>query len=538
MTFDASDRWTRLARLTWHDEGLGMTLDVSGMGVSVESLQSLGQPMGRAFARMAELEAGAIANPDEGRRVGHYWLRAPERAPEPALAVAVRRAWNSVKSFATDVHAGKIRPPAGPQRFASAIVVGIGGSALGAQLLAGALGGATDPLALAFLDNTDPDGIDRTLGGLGDRIEGSLAIVVSKSGGTKETRNGMLELRRALGARGHAFAPHAVAITQDGSTLDELARAEGWLARFPMWDWVGGRTSVTSAVGLLPAALAGWDVDALLAGARAMDEATRVTELTQNPAALLAASWYLAGEGAGKRDMVVLPYRDRLELFARYLQQLVMESLGKERDLDGKPVAQGLSVFGNKGSTDQHAYVQQLRDGLDNYFATFVEVLHDRPYAEERFEVEPGVTSGDFLFGFLHGTRQALSQRGRRHMLLTLAELDPRRLGALVALYERAVGLYASLVNVNAYHQPGVEAGKRAAGALLALRGRVRDALRGEPARARTATELAVELAEPDVEAVWRSLRHLAANPSEAVVRELEAVHATEPWRARFRSTT
>src|SRR5690606_11792307 len=108
--------------------------------------------------------------------------------------------------------------------------------------------------------------------------------------------------------------------------------ADGWLRRFPMWDWVGGRTSELSAVGLLPAALQGLDVDGLLDGARSMDEATRSRQVAKNPAALMALMWHHAGEGRGARDLVVLPYKDRLLLFSRYLQQLVMESIGKEKD--------------------------------------------------------------------------------------------------------------------------------------------------------------------------------------------------------------
>jgi glucose-6-phosphate isomerase len=165
--------------------------------------------------------------------------------------------------------------------------------------------------------------------------------------------------------------------------------------------------------------------------------------------------------------MVILPYKDRLALFSRYLQQLVMESLGKERDLVGNVVHQGLAVYGNKGSTDQHAYVQQLRDGLPNFFATFVQVLRDRD--GDSPEVAPGVTSGDFLHGFLLGTRQALHENGRPSMTITVPDVSPRTVGMLIALYERAVGLYATLIGVNAYHQPGVEAGKKAATAVLDL---------------------------------------------------------------------
>src|SRR6185436_12980299 len=149
----------------------------------------------------------------------------------------------------------------------------------------------------------------------------------------------------------------------------------------------------------------------VLNGAAAMDTWTRGSETLKNPAMLLALGWYSAGNGRGEKDMVVLPYKDRLALFSKYLQQLVMESLGKELDLDGNKVNQGIAVYGNKGSTDQHAYVQQLRDGVNNFFATFIEVR--KGAAEDQSEVEPGTTCGDFLQGFLRGTRKALYENGR-----------------------------------------------------------------------------------------------------------------------------
>ena len=127
-----------------------------------------------------------------------------------------------------------------------------------------------------------------------------------------------------------------------------------------------------SCVGLLPAALQGLYIEGLLQGAKLCDEVTRSKDTSRNPAALLALSWHYATGGRGAKDMVILPYKDRLMLFSRYLQQLVMESLGKEKDLDGRVVNQGIAVYGNKGTTDQHAYVQQLREGVNNFFATFI----------------------------------------------------------------------------------------------------------------------------------------------------------------------
>jgi glucose-6-phosphate isomerase len=218
--------------------------------------------------------------------------------------------------------------------------------------------------------------------------------------------------------------------------------------------------------------------------------------------------WYSAGKGQGAKDMVVLPYKDRLVLFSKYLQQLVMESLGKEHDLDGKVVNQGIAVYGNKGSTDQHAYVQQLRDGVNNFFAIFIQVAKARDTAG--FEVEPGYTSGDYLQGFLRGTRTALAGSGRESMTLSIGEVNAFSLGMLVGLFERAVGFYATLVNVNAYHQPGVEAGKKAATDFLKQMGEVLGAL---PATGEgvTAGEIATRLGI-DAEDAWHMAGHLAAN--------------------------
>src|SRR6185295_3983193 len=165
-----------------------------------------------------------------------------------------------------------------------------------------------------------------------------------------------------------------------------------------------------------------------------------------------------------------------LMLFSKYLQQLVMESLGKEFDLDGKVVNQGIAVYGNKGSTDQHAYVQQLREGVNNFFVTFIEVLKDRD-TKTTLEVEPGITAGDYLQGFFLGTRDALTEKDRQSITLTVPDVSPRTMGMLIALYERVTGLYASLVNINAYHQPGVEAGKKAAGTVLKLQGEILELL-------------------------------------------------------------
>jgi len=495
-------------------EEVGVMIDTSRIPFPDGFLARVTPALERAFAAMTALEAGAIANPDENRMVGHYWLRAPELAPEAHLTRAIRTTLDRIRTFASAVHAGTIRSEK-QQQFRHVLVIGIGGSALGPQLVARALGSSRDAMSVHFFDNTDPDGIDIVLDRLGDHLGQTLTVVVSKSGGTKETRNGMLEAKAAFTRAGLTFAKHAVAVTGEGSELDATARHDGWLDRFPMYDWVGGRTSETSAVGLLPAALQGLDIDAFLEGAKRMDTLTRQPNPTTNPAAKLALAWLHATGGKGEKDMVILPYKDRLELLSRYMQQLIMESLGKELDLQGNKVHQGISVYGNKGSTDQHAYVQQLRDGTPNFFVTFIEVLADR--TGPHLEVEPGVTSGDYLTGFLQGTRQALFENGRESITLTLDDVSAFRVGALLALFERTVGLYASLVNINAYHQPGVEAGKKAAADVLDLQKKLMGALTKLP---RTVEEIAVTLGTSNREVLYKILEHLASNPHRGVQRQ------------------
>jgi glucose-6-phosphate isomerase len=504
---DAPELWKRYRQYLCRVDSLDLTLDISRMHFDESFLASMEPAAQRAFADMDALESGAIANPDEKRMVGHYWLRAPMLAPTKEIAREITGTVQSIKRFAADVHAGKSRPPLAA-RFTQVLAIGIGGSALGPMFVGDALGDpATDRMRIHFIDNTDPDGIARTLETLKGLLPETLCIVTSKSGGTPDTRNGMVVVAAAYRAVNLQFARHAVAVTMLGSQLDKLASSEGWLARFPMFDWVGGRTSELSAVGLLPAALQGIDIDAMLAGAAACDAATRVHDTRRNPAALMALMWHVATDGKGKKDLVVLPYKDRLLLFSRYLQQLVMESLGKQLDLDGRRVEQGIAVYGNKGSTDQHAFVQQLRDGVNNFFVTFVRVLES---GGAPIEVEPGVTAGDYLHGFLVGTREALSGNDRQSMTITICRVDARIVGALIALFERAVGLYASLIRINAYHQPGVEAGKKAAATVLSLQAKALAALSGSP---QTADQIVVTIgAAQSAESVHLILEHLASN--------------------------
>jgi glucose-6-phosphate isomerase len=505
MSTTVSSLWNRFSTNFVRYTDLGFYMDISRMKFADDFFTSMEKPVQRALADMKALEAGAIANPDEKRMVGHYWLRNAALAPSAEMKREIEDTLDAALEFASEVQEGRIKAANG-QKFTRVLIVGIGGSALGPQLIAQAITPAKPALEIDFLDNTDPDGIDRVMTRIGSELATTLTLVISKSGGTKETRNGMLEAEAAYKAQNLNFPRHAVAVTGEGSELDKHAVAQGWLSRFPMWDWVGGRTSVMSAVGTIAAALQGVDVPQLLAGAAAMDEKTRSLPTQQNAAMLLALMWYHSGKGKGLKDMVVLPYKDRLVLFSKYLQQLVMESLGKEHDLDGATVNQGIAVYGNKGSTDQHAYVQQLRDGVNNFFATFIEVRKARDSAS--FEVDPGFTSGDYLQGFLRGTRKALYEKNRESVTLSVAELNAFSLGMFIALFERTVSFYASLVNINAYHQPGVEAGKKAATDFLKMLAAARAQL-GDSGQT---AETVAHAIQADPEDAFHALHHLAAN--------------------------
>jgi glucose-6-phosphate isomerase len=507
-----SERWQHFQEHFFWFEDLEFGVDTSKIHFREHFEEEMQASVENAYLAMAALEAGAIANLDENRLVGHYWLRNPDLAPTAQIREDILRMYGDIDYFVRDVHTGKLTGDGGP--FQHLLCIGIGGSALGTQFVAHALKDLPErhKMVLHFLDNTDPDGFDQVLESLKDSFDQTLVIVISKSGTTPEPRNGMMEVMKVYERKGLAFSRHALAITCKGSLLEQEARRGGWLHIFPMWDWVGGRTSVMSAVGLLPLALLGIDTKDFLAGARIMDSLTRKVDV-RNPAMRLALAWYAATNGKGEKDMVVIPYKDRLSLLTAYLQQLIMESLGKRVDFDNNVVRQGLTVYGNKGSTDQHSYIQQLRDGLRNFFVTFIEVLKDRAIPEHR-AILP-FTTGDYLEGFLLATREALAEESCDTITITLGEVSAASIGMLIALYERAVGFYAQFIRVNAYHQPGVEAGKKAAQFLLQVQETFDEifALSENDLTVEKVTELLRERGKSvEFELVFKILEHLVAN--------------------------
>ncbi len=491
----------------YYDKGSKLWIDWSYMNID-KPLFADDKLYTKALSQMTELESGAIANPDEKRMVGHYWLRNSTIAPTKEISEEIEDTIDDIKSFTAKVHSGEIKSKTG-KTYKNALVIGIGGSNLGPKFIGNSLADGNEKIKLYFIDNTDPIGIDKTLNLLKASLEETLVIIISKSGGTTETRNGMVETQVFYENNGVDFFSSAICITQRGSKLENYG-GDKWLKIFPMWDWVGGRTSVLSAVGLLPLSLQGIDCDKLIAGAKYCDQLTRNQNPLENPALILTKLWYYQSQGVGGTSMVMLPYRDSLELFSKYLQQLVMESLGKEKDLDGYKVNQGLAVYGNKGSTDQHSYVQQLIGGGDDMFVTFISVLKDN--RDTQVLVGENSTSGDYLNAFMMGTEKALATAEKSSMTITVPEINEYYIGMLIALYERAVGFYGIYTNINPYHQPAVEFGKKAASEIIDIKNKIMELLDKNHNKEYSSKDIAVEIGCSNVRTVVKILAHLAEN--------------------------
>jgi len=360
-------------------------------------------------------------------------------------------------------------------KYADVVVLGIGGSALGPIALRTALckpnwnlleaGDRDMRPRLHVLDNLDP----ATIAALLDRLqlERTLFIVTSKSGGTAETMSQYLVVRERLNAETLAAKDHVVFVTDPKKgALRPLANAE----QIPALDIpanVGGRFSVLSPVGVLPAALIGIDTTALLKGAA--DLATRCTarELRQNPAGTFALLQYLADSTAGKHIQVLMPYSDALRDMAAWFVQLWAESLGKRRISKGDDHV-GPTPLGALGATDQHSQVQLFMEGPANKTITFVTAArsHDVEIPALHKDVSElaylgGHSLGEVLDIEQRATAGALATRGRPNMTMHLDAVDAWHVGGLMMLLEAATVYAGALYDVNPLDQPGVELGKQ-----------------------------------------------------------------------------
>lgn len=364
------------------------------------------------------------------------------------------------------------------QAYDHVLVLGIGGSALGTRALLGALRppawNELDDEAreyfprLTLLDNVDPTSVAAALRRIDPRRV--LVNVISKSGGTAETLAQYLVVRQWLEqALGAAASRHLVFTTDpDRGALREVATREG-IATLDVPPDVGGRFSVLSPVGLLPAALVGVDVAALVEGAgRAIAQADS-EDLLRNPAALFAALLWAADTQAGARIHVLMPYSDRLRDVAEWFRQLWAESLGKRVDREGRVVHAGPTPVAAAGAVDQHSQVQLFIEGPFDKVITFVTA--DTPGEEvsipkadglpDELACLGGATLGGLLTAEYQATRAALSRQGRMNCTLALPDLSPASVGELLMFLQVATGYAGVWYGVNPFDQPGVELGKR-----------------------------------------------------------------------------
>jgi glucose-6-phosphate isomerase len=364
------------------------------------------------------------------------------------------------------------------QAFANVVVLGIGGSALGTIALRTAL---LDPYwnelddegrdfypRLYVLDNIDP----ATMVAFLNRIDlrRTLFNVVSKSGGTAETMSQFLIVRQRLEAElGEGYRRHLLFTTDPANgVLRKLAAQEG-IASLPIPPNVGGRFSVLSAVGLLPAALVGIPIRELLDGARQMDERCRAADLQGNPAGLFATLQYLADTERNAPIHVMMPYSDPLRDVADWFRQLWAESLGKQHSRTGEEVFVGPTPVKSLGATDQHSQVQLYIEGPFDKTITF---LTERDTAEDvqipalysdvaELGYLGGHTLGELLRTEMEATEAALTLRGRMNMSIELPRVDARSLGAVLHLLQIATVYAGGLYGVDPLDQPGVELGKQ-----------------------------------------------------------------------------
>jgi glucose-6-phosphate isomerase len=364
------------------------------------------------------------------------------------------------------------------QAFDHILVLGIGGSALGTRALLNALRrpawnelddeGRDFFPRLTVLDNVDPTSVAEALRRIDPRRV--LVNVISKSGGTAETMAQYLVVRNWLEqALGPAATRHLVFTTDPAKgALREIAQRDG-IAALEVPHDVGGRFSVLSPVGLLPAALVGIDIEALLGGAREALARAENEDLRQNPAALYAALHWAADATLGIRVHVLMPYTDRLREFAEWYRQLWAESLGKAHDRRGQAVHLGPTPVGAVGATDQHSQVQLFMEGPFDKVITFIAV--DR-FAEDvaippgeslppDLAYLPGHTLGGLLLAEYQATAAALARMGRMNCSIHLPELSAATLGEAIMFFQLATGYAGVWYGVDPFDQPGVELGKK-----------------------------------------------------------------------------
>lgn len=384
--------------------------------------------------------------------------------------------------------------------FDTMIVLGIGGSALGTKAVLDAVPAAIRPrrMSVHVADNVDPSTFTTLLDSV--NLRRTCFNVISKSGGTSETLAQFLIVRERLSALvGEESWPRHIVVTTDPvkGPLRALAAKLG-LRSLTVPPGVGGRFSVLTAVGLLPLAAAGMDIELLLAGARHADTLCAQEDPRHNPAALHAALLYLAMQEKGCNIHVLMPYSDGLLRFSEWYGQLWAESLGKARATDGSLVETGQTPVRALGATDQHSQVQLYVEGSRDKVVTFIRVLEHngdvkipgRDGDVEEFAFLTGHTMGELLNMEQQATELALADSGRLTSLITIQRCDEAAIGQLFHLFEVQTIIAGGLLGVDPLDQPGVEAGKRLTFAMCGRKGYEADADRVKAMMARKRGDL------------------------------------------------
>jgi glucose-6-phosphate isomerase len=474
----------------------GLLLDFTRQRLDGEALGAL-TLLADAVNLRGQIDAqlgGAIVNNTEGRAALHTLLRVPAENPVPAVLkplhaeVLAERA--RCAAFVHEVHAGLRRGATG-ERFTDVVNIGIGGSDLGPAMAVEALKPFhTGHVRCHFVSNVD--GVQ--LADLTGQLDAArtLILICSKTFTTQETlANARLARAWLAGELGESAVPaHFAAVSTNAPAMD--AFGVGADARFAMWDWVGGRYSMWSAIGLaLELAIGTLHFEAFLIGGHAMDEHFRSAAWRENLPVLLGLLAVWNRNGLGNASHAVLPYTQRLARLPAYLQQLEMESLGKGVDRNGQrlALATGPAIFGEPGSNAQHSFFQLLHQGSGGISMDFLlPVAPEQGYEESRdLAIANCLAQAQALMaGYSEDeVRAELAAKGlaaarisellphklhpgsRPLTLLAFRELDPRTLGKLVALYEHKVFVQAAAWGINPFDQWGVELGKKVCGSVL-----------------------------------------------------------------------
>lgn len=466
---------TALARAPQTDAALDAPWMISAAGLSIDfSKQLLSADVVNTLLRLAQeagiepardqLFGGAEINNTERRAVLHTALRGGADAPFADIVSATRA---RLARFAQEVRTGVYRGYSG-KSIRRVVHIGIGGSNLGPELAVEALA-STDPAPRCyFVANIDGHALARVLAEC--QPETTLFVVVSKSFGTLETHVNATSARTWFIERTGdqaAVARHFVAVSANVEAAAAFGIDPGQI--YPLWDWVGGRFSLWSAVGLPilfsagPAAF-----DKLLAGAREMDDHFRASDPKDNLPLLMALIGFWNYVFRGAESLAILPYDQRLRLLPSYLQQLEMESNGKSVHRDGTPcqVPTMPIVWGGEGTNGQHAFHQLLHQGTRRFTADFITVAAPRHALDvhHRWLLANALAQSQAMLLGQESDDPHRAVSGRKPSTLILLDaLTPARLGALLALYEHKVFCQGVLWNINSFDQWGVEIGKRLA---------------------------------------------------------------------------